>query len=815
LNLPKQLKESKIRFVYLEKNDKKPIGLDWQIEGGSNYDAQAIESMLERNPGHNYGVLAGTGRLLVIDLDKKACEEGFNTLLNAIEKLQYEGRLPKTFSVTTQSGGVHFYYFLDEPSANKMKTFNLKYKLPTGETKHCGELRFKNKKGQFMNCVAPGSQINGNAYVVRQDNAITEISIDTLLGHIFDFIELPELSKEAEKQATKIIKETNTQQLNLTLEEVVDLKQFENDGEEYWGSHPVHGSTQGKNFWLNTNKQVWYCFRCNQGGNALHLFAMLEGIVTCDKVGDLKGEKFKETLKRANQKFRREVLPQMTPLDAIVQRIRRDTDYRSLAQNMVKSIGIFYDDSQLWWIWNANEYRWVLVDEIRIMNAVDAALGNVPETLEAQIKNIILEALKRESRIREPKRLSEQCVQFKDKIINIHTGEEMPATKEYFAVNPIMWSLGESEETPTIDALFGQWVGADSIKTLYQIVAFCVAQKYFIHRIFCFTGTGSNGKSRFLALIKKFIGTHNHCSTEMENIAASKFETAKTYKRLVIEMGETNFNRLSHTSKLKRMSGEDTIGYEFKNKPAFDDVNYGKILIATNTMPPTDDRTDGFYRRWLIIDFPNQFEEGKDILATIPEVEYNNLARKSVRILRELYAVPKFEKDGSIKERREAYEKHSNPLKHFIAEAYALDVNGRVPFFEFFNKYLLYLEDKRLRKVSKRELSDQLNEMGFDTEKQKIMVGEEWKNWVFVIGVKQVYGTHGTDGTDIPVGSIRIGTNRDMSAMSAMSAMTFKPIDGVLKRGLCAHCGETKQLVASDGVQFVCEGCFESAQYSG
>jgi len=43
-----------------------------------------------------------------------------------------------------------------------------------------------------------------------------------------------------------------------------------------------------------------------------------------------------------------------------------------------------------------------------------------------------------------------------------------------------------------------------------------------------------------------------------------------------------------------------------------------------------------FYRRWTIIDFPNQFTEKKDILKDIPEIEFNNLATKCVVILKNL-----------------------------------------------------------------------------------------------------------------------------------------------------------------------------------
>ena len=93
-------------------------------------------------------------------------------------------------------------------------------------------------------------------------------------------------------------------------------------------------------------------------------------------------------------------------------------------------------------------------------------------------------------------------------------------------------------------------------------------------------------------------------------------------------MGETNFNEMSRTSKLKKLTGGDLIGFEYKNKNPFEAKNYAKILIATNSLPTTSDKTLGFYRRWMIIDFPNQFSEKKDILKDIPEEEYESLALK-------------------------------------------------------------------------------------------------------------------------------------------------------------------------------------------
>jgi len=79
-------------------------------------------------------------------------------------------------------------------------------------------------------------------------------------------------------------------------------------------------------------------------------------------------------------------------------------------------------------------------------------------------------------------------------------------------------------------------------------------------------------------------------------------------------------------------------------------------------------RQFGFYRRWLIIDFPNQFSEKKDILADIPNEEYECLTIKCLMILKDLLEKKEFHNEGSIEERTKKYEDHSDPLEKFIKD---------------------------------------------------------------------------------------------------------------------------------------------------
>ena len=55
----------------------------------------------------------------------------------------------------------------------------------------------------------------------------------------------------------------------------------------YQGGHPVHGSTTGWNYEINTDDNTWYCHSKGHksGGDALILFAVKEGIIKCENAG--------------------------------------------------------------------------------------------------------------------------------------------------------------------------------------------------------------------------------------------------------------------------------------------------------------------------------------------------------------------------------------------------------------------------------------------------------------------------------------------------------------------------------------------------
>lgn len=383
-----------------------------------------------------------------------------------------------------------------------------------------------------------------------------------------------------------------------------------------------------------------------------------------------------------------------------------------LAQRFTKQQPLFYDSAGLWWIWDETKKCWNMTDEIEINNLLYLSC-NV-NTIDTKERNEIIQALKQVGRMNKPKPLPITWIQFKDKFIDINTLEETEATHEYFAVNPIPYPLHKEKymETPVMDKLFEEWVGKDHVRTLYEIIAYCLLPDYPIHRLFCFIGAGLNGKSKYFSIIEKFVGCKNICSVELDSLLNSRFEVARLHKKLVCTMGETNFNEMSKTSILKKLTGQDLIGFEYKNKNPFEEHNYAKILISTNNLPETTDKTIGFYRRWMIIDFPNEFSEKEDVMKRIPEEEYEILAVKSVFILKDLLEERKFHKEGTIEDRKKAYEDKSNPLEKFMKENIEEEPNSDISVSEFERKLNSWCKSNRFRELSETFIGRKMKEKG-------------------------------------------------------------------------------------------------------
>lgn len=423
-------------------------------------------------------------------------------------------------------------------------------------------------------------------------------------------------------------------------------------------------------------------------------------------------------------------------------KILNEDKWLSLAEKFIEEQPIHYDRNGIFWVWDFHSLIWTRQDKVDIWNLFKREIPDMKlEDLSYILQAIILKA--REKKPDEPPR---EWIQFKDKIINYKTGERFEPSPKYFVRNTIPWRIGNSEDTPKIDSLFRSWVEEPLTFTLYEILAYCCVRDYPIHRAGALVGYGRNGKSTFLNLIKKFLGEENVISSSLDTILNNRFETSALYLKLACVMGEVGDKTLKATDLFKRLTGGDPIRIEFKGVNVFTSLNYAKLLMSMNQLPLTTDKSIGFYSRWLIVNFnQNTFPEEKDVLSEIPDYEWENLAFKSVKNLKELIIRGRFLNEGDYKAREKAYEKLSDPFGQFIKESYIPDVNGEIPYDELYQDFSEWLKQNNRKSFTKDMMRKIIRDLKYENDRifRPDSEGEK-KKITCLLGFKSKNGTVGT-----------------------------------------------------------------------
>jgi hypothetical protein len=162
----------------------------------------------------------------------------------------------------------------------------------TKEEKHYGEIQWKGSQVVGPNSIHP----NGNRYTVVGDYPIATISNQ----HIKEVFE---------KFITTNIQDRSYQGENphqyIDLSKIVNVENFRQKGGEFQGISPTHGSTTGGNFCINIEKGLWRCFRCNSGGGAISLIALLNNLIKCSdaRLGCITPEIYQKCVELAKNKY--------------------------------------------------------------------------------------------------------------------------------------------------------------------------------------------------------------------------------------------------------------------------------------------------------------------------------------------------------------------------------------------------------------------------------------------------------------------------------------------------------------------------------
>lgn len=278
-----------------------------------------------------------------------------------------------------------------------------------------------------------------------------------------------------------------------------------------------------------------------------------------------------------------------------------------------------------------NLYRYVdnYYKRIEHPNELFALIKKTYRYTRLSIKNEIIHNIKIEESINRER--NNDLIAFNNGIINTASNslELLPHDPDYIVTNKIPFDFcvesqayDMSEIKPLLNAL-DLWTNHDKDleKQLYNIFGYCLTSSCALDLFFIFTGIGSNGKSSFMKFAEYIIPKTMRSALSPKQIS-DRFSTVDLENKLVNFCHDTNLKTWSNdmSDRIKLISSGETIHVDEKNVSPRNIQIFAKLIFNMNRLPKSEDTSDGFTRRIIIVPFEHHFvkaEKDENLLAKL------------------------------------------------------------------------------------------------------------------------------------------------------------------------------------------------------
>lgn len=289
-----------------------------------------------------------------------------------------------------------------------------------------------------------------------------------------------------------------------------------------------------------------------------------------------------------------------------------------------------------------------------------------------RIYNLFLQDASLQKEFDEINNFKEYMINFKNKLYDATNGKMYDHFPGFLSINQIPHDYDPKNPPSKGEAIekFLSYAVPDpeDREMLLQYIGLCCTTDTSQQKMLIITGLGGTGKSTLINLISKVVGNKN-----ISNIALSDLE--QRFSAIML-MGKTmnacadlEIDALEQTSMVKKLIGQDVIKGEYKGKDCVPFRNYAKLLFSTNELPIVrNEKTNGFYRRLLILKMSNQPPEVNTNLFSELEKEIDYLIHISMQALMRMYESGKIVDSKHSSDEKEQLNKDSDTIAAFLHE---------------------------------------------------------------------------------------------------------------------------------------------------
>ena len=264
-------------------------------------------------------------------------------------------------------------------------------------------------------------------------------------------------------------------------------------------------------------------------------------------------------------------------------------------------------------------------------------------------------------------------------LLNLQTRVLEPQRSDYLSIVQLPVNYDPKAECATIIKFLRDVLRHEDIGIIFRLISYCLLRDCRYQVAVMLYGKGANGKGTLLDLVTAFLGIDNCSHRSLQSIDTNRFAIADLYGKMANTYADLQSMKLSETGNFKMAVTGDWVEGEFKFENAFKFKNRAKLWFSANEIPESDDKSDAFYRRWLIFHFDKQWLYGKEDVDLFKKLTTPDELSGLLNVA--LVSLNRLDKEGgfhgqTIVEIRRDYEIHTNDVNAFLHEECKVDITN-------------------------------------------------------------------------------------------------------------------------------------------
>lgn len=345
-----------------------------------------------------------------------------------------------------------------------------------------------------------------------------------------------------------------------------------------------------------------------------------------------------------------------------------------------------------------------------------AMISHIPQLNRAKRQEVMsyLDILIRENTDAAPANM----IAFRNGLYNVYDDSFVPFTPEHIITNKIEWDYNPQAYWDMTDEVLNNIACNDpAIRSLLEeMIGYCFFRRNEIGKAFILTGSGSNGKSTFLNMVKAMLGKRNCSSLSLKKLG-ERFKPTMLFGKLANIGDDISDAFIADTEEFKKIVTGETIEGEHKGKDSFDFDPYCKLIFSANSIPRLGKGRDNsaLMRRLVIIPFNANFNNENpnfkpfigDSLKGQESMEY--LILLGIQGLKRVLINRKFTTSQKVQDELDEFEESNNPILGFFKECQNEEFGiENEPTNKVYKRYQEYCIANTLTPMSNGEFSKQV-----------------------------------------------------------------------------------------------------------